>query len=96
MRKQYDGLKWEIAVPNDVYQVRVVMGTPTLFTGAYAIEVEGAMTVDDDPLPTSPWVEGVATVIVEDGRLTINSVKGSDRNDLCFVEVTRRTGALMA
>ena len=87
MRKQYDDLKWEIAVPSDVYQVRVVMGTPNLFTAAYAIEIEGVMTVDDDPLPTSPWVEGVATVIVEDGKLTINSVKGSDRNNLCFVEI---------
>lgn len=87
MRKQYDDLKWEIAVPNDAYQVRLVMGTPNLFTATYAIEVEGVMTVDDDPLPTSPWVEGVATVIVEDGKLTISSVKGSDRNNLCFVEI---------
>ena len=63
------------------------MGTPNVFTAAYAIEVEGVITVDDDPLPTSPWVEGVATVIVDDGKLTINSLKGSDRNNLCFVEI---------
>jgi pimeloyl-ACP methyl ester carboxylesterase len=87
IRKQWDDLKWEIAVPGGTYKVRIVAGAPELQGAAYGIEAEGVVVIDDDPDPVTRWIDRVATVTVRDGRLTIAGVEGAEGNNLCFVEV---------
>ena len=79
--------RWEMAVPNGTYRVRVVAGDPASSYGTFRIAVEGVLTVDGTPTTTSRWVEGTATVTVADGRLTISSYAGATGNKLCFVEI---------
>ena len=79
---------WEIAVPNGSYAVRLVAGDPSYFDITYKLNVEGVLTVNGTSNSASRWVEGTATVVVADGRLTIRSAAGATANKICFVEIT--------
>ena len=79
---------WEIAVPNGSYAVRLVAGDPSYFDITYKLSVEGVLTVNGTSNSASRWVEGTATVVVSDGRLTIRSAAGATANKICFVEIT--------
>ncbi len=81
--------RWEMAVPNGSYTVRVVAGDPSYIDSVYKINVEGTLTVNGTPTSSSRWVEGTATVTVSDGRLTITNAAGSKNNKLCFIEITQ-------
>jgi hypothetical protein len=83
---------WEIAVPNGDYAVHVGAGDPVYFDSKYAIAVEGALVVDGTPADSQHWVEGMKTVTVSDGRLTINTATGAVNNKICFIEITPVTG----
>jgi hypothetical protein len=79
---------WEIAVPNGSYSVRLIAGDPSYFDIPYKVNVEGVLTVNGTSSSASRWVEGTATVVVSDGRLTIRSAAGATANKICFVEIT--------
>ncbi len=78
-----------MAVPNGSYTVRVVAGDPSYIDSVYKINVEGTLTVNGTPTSSARWVEGIATVTVSDGRLTISNATGSKNNKLCFIEITQ-------
>ena len=80
--------RWELAVPNGSYTVRVVSGDPTAHNSVFKVTVEGVLTVDGDPTAANRWIEGTRTVTVSDGRLTIANGAGASNNKICFVEVT--------
>lgn len=81
---------WEIALPNGTYDVRLVAGDPQYIDSVYKLAVEGVLLVDGRPTAAAPWIEGIGTVTVADGRLTVRSVQGAQNNKLCFLDITPR------
>jgi len=84
--------KWEALVPNGTYTVRIVAGDPNFFDGTFKVMAENVLVVNGSQSSTGDtrWVEGTATVTVNDGRLTLSSGTGAQNNKLCFVEITRQ------
>ena len=81
---------WEIALPNGSYTVRLVSGDPSYYDSVYRVAADGVLVVSGTPTSASRWVEGLATVTVSDGRLTLTNASGSSNNKICFVEITRQ------
>jgi hypothetical protein len=67
-----------------------VSGDAGFIDSVYRLTVEGVLVVNGTPTSAAHWVEGVSTVTVTDGRLTIRSGSGSVNNKICFVEVTAK------
>jgi hypothetical protein len=65
----------------------VVAGDPSFFGNRLAIAVEDVVVVSGTTTTTQRWLEGIATVTVADGRLTIHNAPGADGNKLCFIEI---------
>jgi N-acetylneuraminic acid mutarotase len=83
-----DGASWNIALPNDTYDVHLVMGDPITWTGRhYAVNVEGALAIDFVPTSAQRFVEANVTVTVADGKLTLNGATGSRYNNLSFIDI---------
>jgi hypothetical protein len=79
---------WEITVPNGPYTVLIGAGDPAYTTGSYRIAAEGVVLLNGTPSTTDRWVEGIGTVIVTDGRLTLSNASGAVSNRLAFVEIS--------
>jgi len=84
----YGAYSWEIALPNGVYNVRVVAGDPTYPGGFYRLNVEEVVIVEGAPSAAAPWLEGTAQVTVSDGRLTLSNAAGAEHNKINFIEIT--------
>ena len=84
---------WSMNVPNGWYDVRVLMGDPTITTGVdYRLNVEGQVLANGKPYePNHPFVEGYTTVQVTDGRLTLTSADRAVGNRLATVTIIGRT-----
>jgi regulation of enolase protein 1 (concanavalin A-like superfamily) len=87
LQKIGGGTTWEIAVPNGLYQVRIVSGDATAFDGNFRLSAEGMVIVNGAPTTTARWVEGIGTVTVNDGRLTVDNAAGATNNKICFIEI---------
>jgi len=87
MQKNGANARWEIAVPNGTYTVRVVAGDPDFVDSTYRINVENVLTVSGTPTTSNRWVEGTQTVTVADGRLTISNGSGAVNDKISFVEI---------
>lgn len=94
LQKDGRNLKWEFAVANGTYTVRVVAGDPSYFDSVYRVNVEGQLTVSGTPTSSSRFIEGTKTVNVADGRLTITNGSGAVNNKIAFVEITRGSAPL--
>jgi len=81
------GLRWEIAVPNGAYRVRVVAGDPTFSGDVMRIDAESTQVVAGTTHAGRLWLDGWARVRVTDGRLTLRAGAGSVNAKLCFVEI---------
>ncbi|MCS7032793.1 MAG: hypothetical protein NZ561_02230, partial [Phycisphaerae bacterium] len=79
--------KWELAVPNGTYHVRVVAGDAAYYDSIYKINVENVLVVNGTPTPQNRWISGSAKVAVNDGRLTVTNASGSKNNKINFIEV---------
>ncbi len=80
--------RWSIKVPNGWYEVRVLMGDPDTFNAEYRLNAEGQPVVKGAPFsPNFPWVEGLETVRVTDGQLTITSDASAVNNILCSIGI---------
>lgn len=84
---------WEIEVPDGDYQVRIVAGDAGFFDSTYKINVEDTLVVDGTPTSGNRWIEGEATVTVNDGRLTISNAVGADNNKINLIEIHTIPGA---
>lgn len=87
---------WEIAVPNGPYSVLVAAGDPNYSTGTYRVLAENVSVISGSPSSDQRWLEGMATVIVTDGRLTLSSGAGAVSNRLAFVEINAVEPATVA
>jgi N-acetylneuraminic acid mutarotase len=85
---------WEIAVANGKWDVEVVAGDPSAFTGQYKIDVEGVRAIDGVPSSGNRFLTGNVTVNVTDGRLTVSNVPGAVNNKLAFVRLRRTPPAV--
>lgn len=79
--------RWEIAVPNGLYEVHAVCGDPSNYDSVFRLDAEGVRLVEGTPTSAQRFVEGTATVLVADGRLTLSNGDGAKNNKLCFVEI---------
>ena len=90
MYRSNGGTRWELAVPNATYRVRIVAGDPTKLSGMdYRISAEGVRILRGKPTSASRWVEATAEVTVEDGRLTLTNADKAQNNRISFLEVTK-------
>ena len=83
---------WELAVPNGTYQVVAVSGDAGHFDSVFRTTAEGTLIINGTPTTGSRFIEtvaGGATVIVNDGRLTLRSGSGAANNKLNSVEVVQ-------
>ena len=87
---------WEIAVPNGPYSVLVGAGDPSFANGLYQIAAENVMLINGAPPAADRWLEGLGTVIVTDGRLTLASGAAAISNRLGFVEISAVEPATIA
>ena len=79
---------WEIAVPNGPYSVLLAAGDPAYTNGVYRIAAENVLLLDGIPSSSNRWVEGLGTVVVTDGRLTVSSGAGASSNRLAYLEIS--------
>jgi hypothetical protein len=79
--------RWEIAVPNGKYWVKLVAGDPIAYNSVYRINVENTLVVSGTPTSTNRWIEGNATITVTDGRLTLTNAAGSSNNKVCYINI---------
>jgi N-acetylneuraminic acid mutarotase len=80
--------KWEIALPNGAYQVRVVAGDPNYYDSNDRITADGALVLAGVPSAQNPWIDATRTVTVADGRLTISPTSTATNAKIDFIEIT--------
>jgi hypothetical protein len=81
--------KWEIAVPNGTYQVRVVTGDPDSTDGNYGVWIEDQLGAGGRPNGVVRFFRTTGVVSVADGRLTLLGALGSSNNKLDFIDIKR-------
>ncbi len=81
--------RWEVAVPNGTYQVRVLAGDPLHVDSVFRLQAESTLVVSGTPTTAARWFEGTATVTVTDGRLTVSSGAGASNNKINSIDITR-------
>jgi N-acetylneuraminic acid mutarotase len=84
----YGSRTWEVAVPNGSYSVRIVGGDPKYTDSTIRLAAENVIVADGKLSSSQHFIEGVKTVNVTDGKLTISNASGAINNKLCFVQVT--------
>lgn len=82
--------KWEIAVPNGLYQVRLVAGDPNETNAVYKMNLEGKLAMNASlvgaPAGTR-WYRSTSFVSVTDGRLTLTNAEGAVNNKIAFIDI---------
>ena len=84
----YGNRSWELGVANGTYEVRVVAGDPSYIDSTYRYNVEGVLARNGTPTNANHWIEGIVTVAVTDGRLTITNAAGAVNTKIAFVEIS--------
>lgn len=86
--QKYGAYTWELEVPNGTYRVRIVSGDASYYGFTYQTQAEGVIVVNGTSTSAARWIEGAATVVVSDGRLTLTNGPGATNNKLCFLEIS--------
>ncbi|XVU28261.1 Ig-like domain-containing protein [Actinoplanes sp. CA-054009] len=78
---------WEYAVPNGTYQVTVSVWDQPAYDSRHTIRAEGVLAVDGFvSTAAAEFRQATATVVVGDGRLTVDAVGGTNTK-LNYVEI---------
>ncbi|NJL12395.1 MAG: hypothetical protein HC913_04955 [Microscillaceae bacterium] len=78
--------KWELALPNGLYNVLISVGDPSLEAGIHRVNIEGVNAVNDFiPTNTIRQQLGFVTVQVTDGRLTLDAGEGGSFTKLNYI-----------
>ena len=80
--------RWEIAVPNGTYRVRIVAGDAGFFDSVFRTNVEAVLAVNGTPTSANRWIDSTVTVTVSDGRLSLSNATGASNNKVCFIEIS--------
>ncbi|MGH7180108.1 MAG: hypothetical protein ACREJC_22210 [Tepidisphaeraceae bacterium] len=78
---------WEIAIPNGLYQVRLVAGDPDFTDSIYKMNLEGLAGVTGTPRDDIRWFRRWVNVQVNDGRLSLTNAVGSSNNKIAFIDI---------
>jgi hypothetical protein len=81
--------RWEMAVPNGQYRVRLVCGDPSYTDSVFRVSVEGTLACNATPTASNRWTEATVTVTVTDGRLTVANAAGGVNNKINFIDIDR-------
>ncbi len=86
-----EGDTWSAAVPSDGwYSVRVLMGDPNKLDGDYRLRAEGQWLAKGKPYDADhPFVEGIETIHVTDGNLTLAGDSAAKLNRIASVKITQ-------
>ena len=84
----YGNRTWEIAEPNGSYNVDLVAGDPSYADSVYKYNVEGVLALSGTPTAANHWIEGMVTVVVSDGKLTLTNASGSVNNKIDYITIT--------
>lgn len=87
MQKNGANRKWEIAVPNGLYLVRIVAGDPSNIDSVYRMDLEGTPALSGTPSGDTRWFRRTINVQVNDGRLTLSNAIGAVNNKIAFIDV---------
>jgi hypothetical protein len=79
--------RWELAVPNGTYSVRIVAGDASHYDSRFRINAESVLALDATPTSAARWVDRTVSVAVSDGRLTVSNASNASNNKICFIEV---------
>ncbi|MEO5713721.1 MAG: Ig-like domain-containing protein [Luteolibacter sp.] len=79
--------KWELAVPNGRYKVRIVSGDSDN-VDTQVLTVEGTNLINGTTTTANRFLDATGTFNVSDGRLTIAPGAGATNTKICFVEIT--------
>jgi N-acetylneuraminic acid mutarotase len=85
--------KFEVAVPNGSYTVRLVAGDPNYFNSVYKFNLENVLALSGTPTSGNRWIDNTATVNVSDGRLTLTNASGSSNNKIAFITIAATSPA---
>ncbi|MBA3845472.1 MAG: hypothetical protein H0X45_02380 [Planctomycetes bacterium] len=88
-RPENPSARWEIAVPNGGYEVRVVGGDPSFVDSTFDLRVEGVPTLDGPVSEYPRWLDEIREVDVGDGRMTVGNGPASRNAKLSFLELIR-------
>jgi len=80
-------LTWEMALPNGLYQARLVAGDPDASGERHSFQLEGALFLDGQTSSNRRFIEKYGTVRIADGRLTLAAHSPSNANKLNFIEI---------
>lgn len=87
MQKPGGASKWEFAVPNGMYQVKLAAGDPQQTDSDYKMNLEGQLALSGKPSGLVRWFERTVNVQVNDGRLTLTNATGAQNNKIAFIEI---------
>jgi hypothetical protein len=87
MQKDGANRRWEIAVPNGIYEVRIVAGDPSNIDAVYRMDLEGKRSLVGNPGGGTRWFRSTVRVRVSDGRLTLSNGSGAVNNRICFLDL---------
>lgn len=76
---------WEVALPDGVYMVHLVMGDPSFTDTINSMDIEG--TIVNDPDGQDNFDEYTVEVTVSDGNLTIQPAAGASNAKICYVDI---------
>ncbi|HEX8323643.1 MAG TPA: kelch repeat-containing protein [Tepidisphaeraceae bacterium] len=79
---------WDIAVENGTYDVYVVAGDPGVINERMGITLEGEVAVSGITRKTKRYLEGLTSVEVTDGRLTLGNTSSAVNNKICYIGIT--------
>jgi uncharacterized delta-60 repeat protein len=87
MQKNGANRKWEIAVPNGMYTVRLVAGDAEATDSVHHMSLEGQMVLSGTPTGDVRWFRSTTNVLVTDGRLTLTNAAGAVNNKIAFLDI---------
>ena len=87
MQKNGANRKWELAVPNGLYQVTLAAGDPDAIDSIYKMNLEGTLALIGTPTGNTHWFTRTINVQVNDGRLTLTNAIGAKNNKIDFLTI---------
>ncbi|HYE08533.1 MAG TPA: hypothetical protein VEL07_23695 [Planctomycetota bacterium] len=88
-RPENPSARWEIAVPDGAYEVRIVGGDPSNLDTWFDLRVEGVPALEGPVDEYHRWLDEIRAVDVGDGRLTVGNGPSSRNAKLSFLELVR-------
>ncbi len=77
---------WNAKLPNGWYEVHILMAANN-GSDDYRVNVEGQPIVKGIPFKGFPWIEGIKTVHLTDGKLTLTSDSKAINNRICSIAI---------